>query len=289
MKSLFLVALLVSVAVAQQQKLVPPPQQTPAAPTPPPTQGTTPPLYENGGKDWPGICLTGQAQSPINIETAKAKCVRHGEADAKAYRIDFHYFPALNLSMTHNGNVLKVIGNLGFVTIGGCNPCDGQQYWVKQFNFHTPSEHTFDASPQKTGQRTMELRIVHQKQGSTGLNDLVVVAVQFYIQPDGGFPNWFLDNINWNWAPKSKGQSNSIQGAVDLRRLKEAFHGEYYSYKGSLTTPPCTESVQYFVMKNPLGITKEQAAVIQNIFGKGNARPVQPVNNREVVWYRRRQ
>jgi carbonic anhydrase len=181
---------------------------------------------------------------------------------------------------------------LGFVTVGGCNPCDGQQYLVKQFHFHTPSEHTFDATSDKSGKYEMELHIVHQKQGGTGLNDLLVVAIQFYIQPDGGFPNSFLENINFNFAPKAGGGSTPIQSAVDLSRLQEALHGEYFTYKGSLTTPPCTETVTFFVMKNPLGVTKEQAELMRTIFvsnGKGNARATQPLNNREVVWYRRRQ
>jgi len=285
MKFVCVLVLVAIVAVSAQQQTVAPTPAPAPAPTP------TPFSYENGGADWPGLCKTGLAQSPINIDTTKTKCVRHGEFDAKVHRIDFHYIPALNLSMVNNGNTLKVKGDLGFVTIGGCNPCDGQEYVVKQFHFHTPSEHTIDASPERKGQYAMELHIVHQKKGSTGLNDLVFVTILFYIQPEGGFPNWFLDNINWNWAPKAAGTSSKIQAAVDLNRLRESLHGEYYSYKGSLSTPPCTESVQYFIMKNPLGITKEQADLVQSIFvknGKGNSRPVQPLNNREVAWYRRR-
>jgi carbonic anhydrase len=296
MKFVLVLALLVAVVSAQQQQQVVAPTQ---GPTPPQQQQTqqqaqqsaAPFSYENGGSDWVGLCKTGVAQSPINIETAKTKCVRHGEADAKQHRIDFHYVPAANLSMVHNGNTLKVKGDLGFVTIGGCNPCDGQEYTVKQFHFHTPSEHTIDATPEKAGRYEMELHIVHQKKGSTGLNDLVFVTILFYIQPDGGFPNYFLENINWNWAPKTPNASNKIQSAVDMMRLKESLHGEFYTYKGSLSTPPCTESVQYYVMKNPLGVTKEQAEIIKSIFvknGKGNNRPVQATNNREVVWYRRR-
>jgi len=243
---------------------------------------------------WDGICQTGIAQSPINIETAKAKCVRHGEEEARKHRIDFHYQKKDNLSLEHNGNTLKVKGDLGFVTIGGCNPCDGQEYVVKQFHFHTLSEHSIDTTPEKDGHKQIELHIVHQKKGSSGLNDLVFVSVLFYLQPDGGFPNWFLENINWANAPTTAGASTKITGHVNLHKLKESFDGEYYSYKGSLTTPPCSETVQWFVMKTPLGVTKEQLATIQTLFKgttafpNGNNRPVQPLNNREVVWYRRR-
>jgi len=251
--------------------------------------------YAQGGRDWPGNCTSGLAQSPINIESAKTKCVRHGDADARQHRIDFHYRKQDNLTLTHNGNTLKVKGDLGYLTLGGCNPCDGQEYFVKQFHFHSPSEHSIDTTPEKDGHYAMELHIVHQKKGSSGLNDLVFVAVLFYVQPDGGFPNWFLENINWANAPTTAGTSTKISGAVNMLRLKESLEGEYWTYKGSLTTPPCTEPVQYFVMKTPIGITKDQLGTIQNLFsknpafanGNGNNRPVQLLNNREVVWYRR--
>jgi len=244
-------------------------------------------IYASNGSDWKGLCSTGLAQSPINIETAKAKCVRHGEGDAREYRIDFHYMKQANLSMVHNGNTIKVKGDLGYLTLGGCNPCDGQEYFVKQFHFHTPSEHTIDTTPEKDGHYPLELHIVHQKKGSSGLNDLVFVAILFYVQPDGGFPNWFLSNINWNSMPTAAGQSTPISGAVDLGKLQESLGGEYWAYKGSLTTPPCSETVQWFIMKNPLGITKDELAIIQKVFTKNN-RGVQPLNNRVVTWYRRK-
>jgi carbonic anhydrase len=254
--------------------------------------------YNSQGSDWGGVCKTGQAQSPVNIDSTKTVCVRHGEEAARAHRIDFHYADNVaNTTLIHTGNTLKVKGDLGYVTIGGCNPCNGQEYRVKQFHFHTPSEHTIDTQGNKTGAYAMELHIMHQKVGSTGLNDIVAVAILFYVQPDGGFPNGFLDNINWNNLPKAKGQKTALTGGVNLRKLDEATKkAEYYTYKGSLTTPPCTESVTYFVMKTPLGITQAQLDTVQTLFqknaafakGNGNARVVQPLNNRQITWYRRR-
>jgi len=254
--------------------------------------------YSKGGADWTGTCATGQAQSPINIETAKTVCVRHGEDTARAYRIDFHYAEAVqNLSLVNSGNTIRVRGDLGFVTLGGCNPCNGQEYRVKQFQFRTPSEHTIDTTAAKAGNYAMELQIVHQKVGSTKKNDLVTVSIFFYVQPEGGFPNSFLDNLNWSSLPKSKGQSTVLTGGVNLRKLDEALvKAEYYTYKGSLTTPTCDETNTWFIMKTPLGMTQAQLDAIQAIFqknkdfagGNGNNRVVQPLGTRQVVWYRRR-
>jgi len=161
---------------------------------------------------------------------------------------------------------------------------------VKQFHFHAPSEHTIDSGALgiKNGSYALEVHIVHQKKGATGLNDLLVVGVMFYVQSDGGFSNWFLDGLNWAFAPTAAKASIPIQGVVDLYKLKEALDGEYYTYLGSLTTPPCAETVTWFVMKNPLGITKEQLATHNKVFPSSNARAVQNLGTRPVTWYRRR-
>jgi len=291
MMKLVCFALLVAIASAAVQPVAPPPEK-PAA--------TVAFNYNKQGADWTGTCSTGKAQSPININTSATACVRRGEDVSRQFRIDFHYAEHVgNLTLVNNGNTIKVKGDVGFVTIGGCNPCNGQEYRVKQFHFHTPGEHTVNANPaaNKTGAYAMELHIYHQKVGSTGLKDLVGVAVQLYVQPDGGFPNSFLDSINWNNLPKTKGQATALTGGVNLHKLHESLHkAEYYTYQGSLTTPPCTEGVQWFVMKTPLGITQAQLDTVQTIFqkntafagGNGNNRAVQPTNGRTVTWYRRR-
>lgn len=251
--------------------------------------------YAKGGADWPGLCSTGKAQSPININTSATTCVRAGEPDAKPFRLDFHYKPAEGLTLSNNGHSLQVKGDLGFITIGGCNPCDGQKYHVKQVNFHAPSEHTINTEPNKDGHYVMETHIIHQKEGSSGLNDLATVVILWYKQQPGGFPNSFLESIDWANAPADTTRHTTIQNKVRLGKLKEAFDGEYYSYLGSLPVPPCTESVQYFVMKRPLGITEKQLDTVQALFqknpnfanGHGNHRDVQPVNDRKVWYYRK--
>jgi len=247
--------------------------------------------YTSNGTDWGGTCQSGKHQSPIDIAAHQTVCVREGESSAQPYRINYHYKLAQNLSMAFNGYSLQVAGDLGFVTIGGCNPCDGLEYDFKQFHFHAPAEHTID------GKRyPMELHLVHQKKGSSDLQDLLFISIFFYVQPDGGFPNSFLENIDWNHAPSDASKPNSINGYVDLHRLKESFRGEYWTYDGSLTTPSCDETVKWFIMKRPLGVTADQLSKIQTLFqnnpsfanGNGNNRATQPINDRKVTWFRKR-
>jgi len=269
-----------------------------ASPTPAPAPAQEPAIawnYAQGGSDWPGLCSTGKAQSPININTTAATCVRASEPDAKPFRLDFHYKPGHNLTLQNNGHALQVKGDLGFLTVGGCNPCDGQKYHVKQVNFHAPSEHSINTEPTKDGHYAMETHIVHQKEGSAGLNDLVTLVIMWYKQPAGGFSNSFLDSIDWANAPADTTRQTVISNKVRLSKLKEAFEGEYFSYFGSLPVPPCTEGVQYFVMKRPLGVTEQQLGTIQALYannksfanGRGNSRNVQPLNDRKVWYYRK--
>jgi len=251
--------------------------------------------YAKGGSDWPGLCSSGKAQSPVNINTSATTCVRSGEPDAKPFRLDFHYKPADNLTLQNNGHSLQIKGDLGFITIGGCNPCDGQKYHVKQVNFHAPSEHTINTEATKDGHYAMETHIIHQKEGSSGLADLATVVIMWYKQQPGGFPNSFLESIDWANAPVDTTRHTTINGKVRLGRLKESFDGEYFSYFGSLPVPPCTEGVQYFVMKKPLGVTDKQLDTIQALYqkntnfanGRGNSRDVQPLNDRKVWYYRK--
>jgi len=251
--------------------------------------------YAQGGSDWVGTCSTGTLQSPININTSATSCVKEGE-NGVPYRIDFHYVKKDNLTLRNNGHALSIKGDLGFVTLGGCNPCDGQVYNVKAVSIHAPSEHTINASPTNDGHYAAEIHIVHQKTGSTGLNDLLIVAITLYVQPDGGFPNSFLEHINLATAPTVAKTEVAIKKHVSLNKLKESLHGEYYTYTGSLTSPPCTEGVKWYVMKRPLGVQADQLATLTSLFagnanfaaGHGNNRNTQPLNNRPVYYYRKR-
>jgi len=251
--------------------------------------------YAQGGSDWVGTCSTGTLQSPININTSATSCVKEGESGVP-YRIGFHYVKKGNLTLRSNGRALSIKGDLGFVTLGGCNPCDGQVYNVKAVSIHAPSEHTINASPTNDGHYAAEIHIVHQKTGSTGLNDLLIVAITLYVQPDGGFPNSFLEHINLATAPTVAKTEVAIKKHVSLNKLKESLHGEYYTYTGSLTSPPCTEGVKWYVMKRPLGVQADQLATLTSLFagnanfaaGHGNNRNTQPLNNRPVYYYRKR-
>jgi len=227
------------------------------------------------------LCSTGKAQSPIDINPKDTECVRHGDPHSVPYRIHFHYPPTHNATVTNTGSTIQLNGNFGFVTVGGCNPCTGQEWDFTNAVFKMPAEHTLDGK-----QYAMELQLSHTKKGAS---DQLIVSIFFYQQADGGFPNGFLEAIDWTHAPTSANAVNNLKTHVHLRHLlKESLRGEYFMYKGSITSSPCTEGVQWYVMKTPLGATSDEITQAKSLLaGFNNARSVNPLNGRHVTWYRK--
>jgi carbonic anhydrase len=78
----------------------------------------------------------------------------------------------------------------------------------------------------------------------------------------------------WNNMPLESGMSLSPSTPIDLNKLLPESRA-YYTYMGSLTTPPCTENVLWMVFKQPVVLSQEQVSVFSRLY-KNNARPVQP-------------
>lgn len=84
---------------------------------------------------------------------------------------------------------------------------------------------------------------------------------------------------------KIPGKTNdkvSLVERVDLSALFPTDH-HYYRFSGSLTTPPCSEGLRWFIMKQPVQISQSQLKVIQDALKGSNNRPVQPLNGRVIV------
>lgn len=197
-------------------------------------------------------CEEGQAQSPINIQGAET---------SSPASLEFDYQPT-PLVVVNNGHSIQVNYQPGStVTI------NGETYELKQFHFHTPSEHELsgDAAP-------MELHLVHQN----AAGQLAVIGVMMDVNE---MPNPTIDTI-WQYIPEEAGE-NAVDGQmVNAASLLPASKS-YYSYSGSLTTPPCSEGVSWTILTEPIQVSEEQVETFANLY-QVNARPVQPVNNREV-------
>jgi len=208
------------------------------------------------------------AQSPINIIT-KQTDKSHGEPISFLFHSDIN--AAENL-----GHTIQVDFKPGSTCI-----VNGKDYSSKQFHFHTPSEHLVDGMT-----FPMEMHIVNilTDSGKKDNPSYLVVALLFKMGAENNFLKEFLNNI-----PKREGEKNELPlGQV---RLEDVFSQipknemkSYYAYKGSLTTPPYTESVQWVILKYIVEASEEQILQIERMEGN-NARHVQAVNNRKIFSY----
>lgn len=152
-----------------------------------------------------------------------------------------------------------------------------QRYGLLQLHVHAPSEHTVDGRS-----AAAEFHLVHRD----NLLDLAVVGVRV----DVGSPvNPAIDKILLNASTKS-GEQVVLTGLFDANDILPE-RRDYYTYSGSLTTPPCSEGVRWFVLKEPVFVSQEAVDhlrdVIRNFAGAGgfpgNSRPVMPLNGRAIL------
>lgn len=202
-------------------------------------------------------CTEGNEQSPINIEFSQ---VKKGD---KLENLEIRFEPT-QFSMINNGHSIQA----NPATPNNSIVVDGTEYKFAQFHFHTPSEHQFNGQ-----QMDMELHLVHQDANG----ELAVLGVMI----KEGKENEKLAPI-WDELPLDETENDvEINKTIDLQALLPSNQTTYF-YNGSLTTPPCTEEVKWIVFEEPIEMSKEQIQAYQRTFPE-NQRPVQPLNEREII------
>ena len=205
------------------------------------------------------------AQSPINIITSQTDTIDGGP-------ISFVFHSDIDAA-ENLGHTIQVDFKSGSTCL-----LNGKDYSSKQFHFHTPSEHLVDGMT-----FPMEMHIVNilNDSGRSDSLSYLVVALLFKMGCQNNFLKEFLNKI-----PEKEGEKNELPiGQVKLEDLfslipkNELKH--CYTYKGSLTTPPYTERVQWVILKYIVEASEEQIVQIERMEGN-NARHVQAVNNRKI-------
>lgn len=202
-------------------------------------------------------------QSPINIFTFNTQ----KRTEPHKFLIQFH-------------DEITSIDNLGHTvqlnfTAGSSITHDGRTYNIKQMHFHTPAEHLLDGITYP-----MELHIVSVNKDNPDVPHYLVVGLLFKMGKSSPFIDSFLNAI-----PKAHSNTSLKASNIKLRTLLSAddlVHN--YHYKGSLTTPPYTETVNWFVLRNIFEASPEQIKAI-NAIESNNARRIAPKNNRVVQVY----
>lgn len=199
------------------------------------------------------LCDDGKNQSPVNL----SKMVRGALPP-----LDVQYRPG-GREVVNNGHTIQVeyAPESGFTV-------QGHAYELKQFHFHAPAENLIDGKTYP-----MSVHFVHKDQNG----HLAVIAVMF----KRGKTNPILATI-WKAMPAHSGHKRRLKAPVDAASLLPK-QTAYYRYNGSLTTPPCTEGVSWYVMKQPIEASQDQIDRFVEVIHGHNNRPVQPLNARVVI------
>jgi len=196
----------------------------------------------------------GARQTPIDI--------RDTTPDPHLGRLDLRILDT-EISLLNNGHTVEQEYENGSELV-----VNGSIYELQQFHFHTLSEHAVN------GQRgVMEMHAVFKNMADS---TIAVIGVIYEI----GRNSRFLERLIDAGLPRKSGDTVQSAKVIDLADgLTDT--SAYYTYDGSLTTPPCSETVTWFVLKHPATLSMAQFKAFNQILGN-NFRPLQERNGRVV-------
>ena len=200
------------------------------------------------------LCSLGKNQSPINI------FIDDAEKDKNLPVLKFAYQPN-QLNFINNGNFIEAeVTGESKVFYGD------DSFTLTKIEFHTPSEHLFQKKPY-----SMEIELIHKGKE----NKMLVVSILV----KRGKMNYGLKEFLNHIPEKSQ---EKIQ--VHNRKINPLDFfppgGGYYTYEGSLTSPPCTENVRWIILSQFINVSIEQLQNITLVHRISN-RPIQALNRRE--------
>ena len=199
-------------------------------------------------------CSQGHQQSPVDIRGARLN---------KALQpIEFHYVSG-PVTLEHNGHTIVVHVDPGSYIVAG-----GVRYELVQFHFHHPAEEAV-----KGKLTDMDIHLVHRSADGKQ----AVVAIR--MSEDRGDANAVLATL-WPHLPTTAGATQKVADMINPGGLLPADRG-YWTYMGSLTVPPCTEGVRWFVFEQDVSVSRTQLRAFAALF-KVNSRPLQDLHGRRI-------
>lgn len=205
------------------------------------------------------VCKTGQGQTPIDL-------TKGAPSDISLGQLVFKYQP-IPLEIVNNGHTIQVE-----VKSDASLSAVGTKWKLVQFHAHASSEHTVDKKS-----FAFEIHFVHKNDKG----NLAVVGVLFDVGKENVALAPYFDH-----APKEKGAAKLIEGkSLDLGKIFGP-KAAYYHYQGSLTTPPCTEGVEWFVLQEVQQISAAQLAKFTETEHGPTHRPVQALGKRDLAAFK---
>ncbi len=209
----------------------------------------------NDDEDWGLLspayakCTVGTAQSPVAIDETQKTSMLPMQFDYKASEAVEQWRELSLILQFKDGNTLR---------------SEGTEYRLRQVRFHTPAEHDI-----KGVNLPLEMQFIHESADK----QVLVVAVQAVTGAANAALQTVVEALPHKGAPEKTVQ-------VDVAGLLPKKRG-YYAYEGSLSWPPCTEGVQWRVMKEPITLSKDQLRALGLLLGR-NARLSQPIYFRHI-------
>ncbi len=198
-------------------------------------------------------CASGREQSPIDIRGARI--------DKALKPITFGYI-ATTMTVTNNGHTIEVEPAPGSYIL-----YNDTRYDLVQFHFHHPSEETVLGHLSD-----MEIHLVHK----SAEGKLLVLSVRI----NEGAPNAVIASL-WEKMPKKAGETVKITSELNPSGLLPV-NRAYWAFMGSLTTPPCTEGVQWIAFEQEKELSRVQIKAFATLY-KFNARPLQNPHGRKIA------
>ncbi|HVZ84369.1 MAG TPA: carbonic anhydrase family protein [Terracidiphilus sp.] len=196
----------------------------------------------------------GHEQSPIDIHGARL--------NKKLTPIEFHYL-AGPVTLVNDGHTISA-----HMAHGGYIVANGVRYDLESFEFHHPSEHAV-----KGKLTDLDVHLIHKSADGK----IAIIAIRFAMER--GDPNSLLAAL-WPHLPRTAGATEKVTGYINPGGFLPEDRG-YWTYTGSLTAPPCTEGVQWYIIQQPLTVSLEQLHEFQSIF-RMNSRPLQDAHGRHI-------
>jgi carbonic anhydrase len=196
----------------------------------------------------------GSRQSPIDVT---------GASPSDLVDIVFNYGESA-VNIFNNGHTIQVNYDQGSTIV-----VDGTTLDLWQFHFHAPSEHAVDGV-----QADAEMHLVHR------LGEDVKAVIGVLINE--GEENPAFASVWANLPAEVSAEAQTVEGAFVNAEALLPEARTYYAYPGSLTTPPCTEEILWLLLTTPIEMSAQQLADFSAIVAANN-RPVQPLNDRELV------
>ncbi|KAL0567816.1 hypothetical protein V5O48_014176 [Marasmius crinis-equi] len=216
---------------------------------------------EKGPLLWAGLspnntaCNTGRNQSPIVLDASIP--------DAPAITVSFQ--PTHDAELENLGSTLEVVG------VNGTTNFQGKDHFLRQFHFHTPSEHRINGE-----YHPLEMHMVHESADGS----FVVLGVFFSLTEDGTTTE-LLSAVTEHLSGAAEPGSITETGDLDFAELSNALQSKpKFHYTGSLTTPPCKEGINFVILKEPLALNVKTYNALKKIM-KYNARYTQNALGRD--------